>query len=123
MCQEVGHTLGLDHQDENFDNPNLNTCMDYTRKPESNQHPNDHDYEELGIIYAHPDSTTTVKQISMSGNMPSAMTEIDYSERAQWGKLIRSSKNGLKEVYQLDFGGGHKIITVVIWAEGKGRGR
>ena len=30
MCQEVGHTLGLDHQDEIFDNVNLGTCMDYT---------------------------------------------------------------------------------------------
>src|SRR3990167_9061656 len=51
MCQEVGHTLGLDHQDEAFDNPNLNTCMDYTNNPESNQLPNAHDYDELGIIY------------------------------------------------------------------------
>src|SRR5262245_26631587 len=39
-CQEVGHTFGLDHQDEIFDNANLNTCMDYTNSPESNQHPN-----------------------------------------------------------------------------------
>jgi hypothetical protein len=30
MCQEVGHTFGLAHQDENFTNPNLGTCMDYT---------------------------------------------------------------------------------------------
>src|SRR5512144_2970387 len=30
MCQEVGHTFGLDHQDENFYNANLGTCMDYT---------------------------------------------------------------------------------------------
>ena len=27
-CQEVGHTLGLDHQDTNFNNANLGTCMD-----------------------------------------------------------------------------------------------
>lgn len=38
-CQEVGHTLGLDHQDENFDNANLGTCMDYTSNPGTNQHP------------------------------------------------------------------------------------
>ncbi|MGC4939945.1 hypothetical protein [Kribbella sp. DT2] len=25
MCQEVGHTYGLDHQDTNFNNPNLGT--------------------------------------------------------------------------------------------------
>jgi predicted Zn-dependent protease len=28
MCQEVGHTFGLDHQDETFNNPNLGSCMD-----------------------------------------------------------------------------------------------
>ena len=60
MCQEVGHTLGLDHQDENFDNPNLGTCMDYTSDPGTNQHPNQHDYDELEAIYAHLDTTTTV---------------------------------------------------------------
>lgn len=32
-CQEVGHTFGLDHRDENFDNGNLGTCMDYTNDP------------------------------------------------------------------------------------------
>ena len=51
MCQEVGHDFGLDHQDENFNNPNLGTCMDYTNDPSTNQHPNAHDYEELNIIY------------------------------------------------------------------------
>ena len=105
MCQEVGHTLGLDHQDENFSNPNLGTCMDYTNDPSTNQHPNTHDYEELAIIYAHLDSTTTVAQASASAAaMPRAMVDHDYAERSQWGKLIRSSKNGLKEVYMLDFG-------------------
>ena len=34
MCQEVGHDFGLDHQDENFDNANLGTCMDYTNDPD-----------------------------------------------------------------------------------------
>ena len=59
MCQEVGHTLGLDHQDETFDNGNLNTCMDYTNSPDSNQHPNTHDYYQLTTIYQHPDSSNT----------------------------------------------------------------
>ncbi|MBI2682851.1 MAG: hypothetical protein HYX26_06475, partial [Acidobacteriales bacterium] len=59
-CQEVGHALGLDHQDATFDNPNLNTCMDYTNNPASNQHPNSHDYDELVTIYSHLDSSTTV---------------------------------------------------------------
>jgi hypothetical protein len=68
MCQEVGHTLGLDHQDENFDNANLGTCMDYTSNPGTNQHPNKHDYDELVIIYSHLDSTTTISAGTVPGN-------------------------------------------------------
>src|SRR5262249_8331454 len=66
-CQEIGHTFGLDHQDENFSNPNLGTCMDYTNDPDGtiygqldNTHPNQHDYDELVTIYSHKDSTSTV---------------------------------------------------------------
>ena len=28
-----------------------------------------------------------------------------------------------RELYELDFGGGHKVFTFVIWAEGEERGR
>src|SRR5215218_8049977 len=73
MCQEVGHTFGLDHQDENFNNTNLGTCMDYTNDPSgtlgtngtlSNEHPNPHDYDQLVTIYSHLDNTTTVAPAS-----------------------------------------------------------
>ncbi|MGH9153860.1 MAG: hypothetical protein ACRD03_16005, partial [Acidimicrobiales bacterium] len=60
MCQEIGHTFGLHHQDEAFGNPNLGTCMDYTGDPSSNQHPNQHDYDMLETIYDHLDGSTTV---------------------------------------------------------------
>ena len=66
-CQEVGHAFGLDHQDENFNNANLGTCMDYTNSPGTNQHPNQHDYAQLESIYAHLDSTTTLSQGAPSG--------------------------------------------------------
>jgi hypothetical protein len=55
-CQEVGHTYGLAHQDENFTNPNLGTCMDYTNNWGTNQHPNTHDYNQLATIYSHTDT-------------------------------------------------------------------
>ena len=124
MCQEVGHTFGLDHQDENFNNPNLGTCMDYTSNPlgpPSNLHPNQHDYDELVTIYTDHDTTTTVGQTA--NNMPPAASEIDFSGPAQWGKLIRSTNDGRTELFELDFGGGHKVFTFVTWAEGEERGR
>lgn len=59
MCQEIAHTFGLDHQDVTFDNENLGTCMDYTNDPDgsisnngvSNEHPNQHDRDQLKSIY------------------------------------------------------------------------
>ena len=122
-CQEVGHTLGLDHQDENFSNPNLGTCMDYTNDPSTNQHPNKHDYDELSIIYSHLDSTTTIGSSTAASAHPPAMNSIDLMNRGQWGRLVRSSASGRHEVYELDFGGGNKVFTFVTWAEGFERGR
>jgi hypothetical protein len=34
--------------------------MDYTNDPTTNQHPNQHDYDELVTIYSHLDSFTTI---------------------------------------------------------------
>jgi len=53
-CQELGHDVGLDHQDEDFNNQSLFTCMDYQDPPYP--YPNAHDYEQLEIIYGHTDS-------------------------------------------------------------------
>jgi hypothetical protein len=115
-CQEIAHDFGLDHQDEDFNNVNLGTCMDYTSNPESNQHPDDHDFAELEAIYAHGDSTSTIGA-SLPKNMPPAMGDIDFDSPGQWGQLVRSSRNGRVEVFEQDFGGGHKVVTHVFWAD------
>ena len=112
-CQEIGHTFGLDHQDENFNNANLGTCMDYTNDPGTNQHPNQHDYDELAIIYSHFDSTTTLSQ-SISSS--AAADADDDDEPKNWGVLVKSSRDGRTSVYEMDHGNGHKEITFVIWA-------
>lgn len=119
MCQEVGHILGLDHQDEDFNNTPLGTCMDYSSDPFPNQHPIDHDYEQLEIIYSHLDNIA-VDPSFLANQFPSIMMD-DLETPAQWGKLIRRSKQGLTEIYELDLGRGHKMFTFVIWA-GKAHG-
>lgn len=109
-CQEIGHTFGLDHQDENFANANLGTCMDYTNDPSTNQHPNDHDYEELAIIYGgHTDPTTTLK------NSPSVSGQV-LEAPSQWGQLMRTTRGGRSQVFERDFGNGERVVTFVIWA-------
>src|SRR5215212_9763269 len=142
MCQEVGHTFGLDHQDENFNNTNLGTCMDYTNDPSgtlgtngtlSNEHPNQGDYDELLCVYApaynrvmlsttthsctgtgHLDRTTTVGSASAASQLPAAASRGSFNSRAQWGRLVEESPNGKLELWERSFGGGAKVVTWVI---------
>lgn len=117
MCQEVGHTLGLDHQDEVFNNENLGTCMDYTSNPATNHHPNQHDYDQLEIIYAHTDSTSTIAAAT-SATVPVSISTLDADpdSRRAWGTLVRSRNGGRTETYERNLGHGQKLITHVIWA-------
>ena len=128
MCQEVAHTFGLDHQDEIFNNNNLGTCMDYTDDPTgvtrgglSNEHPNQHDYDQLVTIYAKEQKTggggsSDCNPKSPKCNPASAVdiaSLIQMEGPAQWGRLV--SGHGAQEVYELDFGGGRRVITFVTW--------
>lgn len=122
MCQEVGHTFGLDHQDEIFNNTNLGTCMDYTDDPSgllknqlSNEHLNTHDYDQLGIIYGHLDALTT--NFSKKSLAPASVgDDIDTSNPSEWGKVIRKSSDGRSSLHERDLGKGNKVFTFVIWA-------
>lgn len=113
-CQEIGHTFGMGHQDENFNNGNLDTCMDYTSNPESNQHPNQHDYELLESIYSHLDADSGDGGDSGdTGCNPRSPKCNPAVVPAGWGRLV--SKHGPQEVFELDLGNGNKIITHVTW--------
>ena len=108
-CQEVGHTFGLAHQDENFNNANLGTCMDYTNSPSTNQHPNQHDYDQLVTIYSHVDSTTTVGAAAPSGAANGA-------SNSEFGREVSRSADGRTSVFVRELGNGQRLITHVFWA-------
>lgn len=115
MCQEIGHAFGLDHQDEVFGNADLGTCMDYSNNPDPNQHPNDHDYEELQKIYEHLDGGSSGGDEPPNkgrGKKPKGQG-IDQSA---WGRRVAVSNNGHTSVHVLKVGGGKRIVTFVIWA-------
>jgi hypothetical protein len=120
MCQEVGHTFGLGHQDEDFGNANFGTCMDYTSLPfgpPNNLALNQHDYDQLDAIYAHLDGYTTLRQTPSAAAMPPGSESIDFNQPAQWGTLMRSFNDGRTAVYERDLGDGYRVITFVIRAE------
>lgn len=128
MCQEVGHTFGLNHQDENFFNVNLGTCMDYTGDPTGggglngtldNEHPNQHDYNELDLIYNHLDTSTTLGSVLSSIRARTTPTQNDISPDTEenWGHAIKNSHDGRNSLYENDLGKGQKMFTFVVWAK------
>jgi hypothetical protein len=114
-CQEVAHDFGLGHQDENFDNANKGSCMDYTSDPSgaskgqlSNEHPNYHDFQQLDQIYNHVESAGAGAPTATqgAGNAPS-----------EWGRLVHSNSNGRVQVYERNLGNAGIMITHVFWAD------
>jgi hypothetical protein len=99
MCQEIGHTFGLDHQDES--GADLGTCMDYASNPDAdNMHPNTHDYEQLASIYAHVDGSTTIAaSLRGAGSAPAVGTN--------WVDTSTIVKR---------FADGSRLITFIVWA-------
>ncbi len=115
MCQEVAHTFGLDHQ--STDGSSQNSCMDYFSNTGANAgsilstKPNQHDFDELNIIYQHLDSTTTVAAMAALAATTSDVTDDPIS----WGHRIRQSANGRSSHYERLNGDGSKTITHVYW--------
>ena len=124
-CQEIGHDFGLDHPDENFDNVNLGTCMDYTRAPQggvyngfdyglSNEHPNAHDYDQLLTTYSHNDGFTSATPMAVRGAAPSS--EPAGVSPAEWGNPVRRDSLGRPIVFVKTLGPGQLKVTHVTWA-------
>lgn len=121
VCQEVAHTFGLDHQSE--DGSSQNSCMDYFSNTGANAtstlstRPNAHDFDELDIIYAHPDSITTVATTTTSPSKPgrNKSVEVLSDDPSSWGRLIRQSKNGRSSTYERRISDGSKVLTHVYW--------
>lgn len=117
MCQEIGHTFGLGHQDES--GASLGTCMDYADDSTNSQHPNAHDYDQLEAIYAHLDSSgggggcNPRNPNCNSGNRGNAGVDVDLDNPSEWGQLVRTE--GRTAIYERQFGN-QRMITFVIWA-------
>ena len=111
MCQEVGHDFGLDHQDVNFNNGNLGTCMDYTNDPDgppSNEHPNQHDYDQLASIYLHLDGS--------GGGKPCNPHKPNCQSRVGNAPPFSQASRANGDLYVDVLPNGGRRITHVFWA-------
>ncbi len=130
-CQEVGHTFGLGHQDEDFNNTNLGTCMDYTNDPDgstpgqlNNEQPNEHDFAMLESIYGHLNSTDSDNGGSNGGGNGNgngrgkpaeAGANIDLDDPSSWGQAVKKDALGNNSVYEKVLNNGTVIVTHVTW--------
>lgn len=135
ICQEIGHTFGLDHQ--STDGTSLNTCMDYYHNTSASDtkstHPNAGDYDELLCIYdpasngktltsgphtclgtGHLDSSSTVSTTTARIHGVSGIID-DFNSPSAWGTLVRS--DGRESLFANDLGAGNKLFTFVTWAK------
>jgi len=112
MCQEIGHDYGLGHQDENQNDDLTNSCMEYTNDPTGNEHPDQHDYDQLLLIYNHTESSSTTASktaSSGSGNTP-----------AEWGRAIDHDAHGRPHMFMRPTSDGQVMITHVYWVPKEG---
>jgi hypothetical protein len=117
-CQELGHNVGLAHQDENFYNQSLYSCMDYQDPPYPN--PDDHDREQLKAIYGHVDSYNSYASSGSGGGgggckgraCQSGQDGVDIG----WGMSL--GRRGAHEVFLRIDPHGIRHLTHVRWVEG-----
>lgn len=107
-CQEIGHDYGLGHQDENSNDDRTNSCMEYTNVPAGNEHPDQHDYDQLLVQYNHTDTSAPA---AVSGQALG-------NTMADWGRSIGRDKQGRANEFERDLGNGMKVVTHVTWLPG-----
>lgn len=127
MCQEIAHDFGLGHQDENFNNGNLGSCMDYTGDPDgppSNEHPNQHDFDWLQTIYSQTDSTTTIgSTLAPAPGRSGTAQDEGPNNPAEFGQPTgRRDGQGRNDLFVKTLPNGQRLFTHVFWTLG-GPGR
>jgi hypothetical protein len=126
LCQEVGHPFGLDHQDVTFDNANLGSCMDYTNDPDggpggasetdpSNEHPNQHDYDQLATIYGHTDGKNTFTRATRFAAPKASADNGDDDDLG--APADKKDGKGRVILFVKELGGGAKKFTWVKWSD------
>ena len=112
-CQEIGHDYGLAHVNENFNDPNTGSCMDYTNDPArndgagTNEYPNAHDYSLLESIYNHSHALALpFDEMRADATRPTTIQEF-MAKADQWGEPIAFDQEGRPTTFFLRTGPNH----------------
>lgn len=81
--------------------------------------PNQHDFDEMSIISAHFDVTSTVLQlaaeVAATSQGPGAANRAITDDPQSWGQLVRQSVSGRSSHDERENGDGSKNVTHVLW--------
>lgn len=130
VCQEVGHTFGLDHQDTS--GASYGTCMDYYQNTSASDStsttPDQGDYDELDCIYNKADAGKTLTYSGGGGHHSHTCTGTGHDDgfttvgaatagghgHAAAGSVV--SSNRYESVYVAHLRSGLTQVTYVRWA-------
>jgi hypothetical protein len=121
VCQEVGHTFGLDHQDTS--GASLNTCMDYFSNTGTNAaspsstHPNLHDYGELTLIYNHKDTYNSYSTAAAVAAGKLGVPGKGGPEGVDGNGTPSGASPERGNWYVEDLGNGAHLVTHILWTE------
>lgn len=132
-CQEIGHDYGLAHQNENFSTDETTSCMEYTSRPADNEHPDQHDYDQLLSIYSGGGGGDTGGggkggkgggngggKGGRKGKNRLSLPDVGNTP-ASWGRAVEYLANGKPHKFEKTVNG-IKFVTHVTWAPDKGDG-
>jgi hypothetical protein len=105
ICRELGRVYGLAPRDQDPSTDSTASCMEPTNSPAGNEHPDQHDYDQLLAIYSHVDAaaTTAASQVTIGNSAP------------EWGRAIGRDLQGRANLFERDLGNGERVVARVTW--------
>ena len=132
---KTGHALGLGHTDEDFNNPDLGNCLDYTDNLDANKHPDEGLYQTLLDLYGPVPESVGVRNLrnqrqSVSGQNTNTFPHHLHEKRQEAvEKLLKRRDNNAHEdgwrllhrkehgeAHELDLGEGYKVQVHMLLA-------
>jgi hypothetical protein len=112
LCEELGHTIGLDHPEPGT----TGGCVMGYADDKPIVSPSAHDYQMIESHYAitdqHKDKTTTVGTTTAVAARDE--TEIDASK---WGRVLKLDDRGRPSVYGKEVAPGQMVTTFVVYPD------
>ena len=140
MCHELGHAFGLAHLDEDFYNPNLGSCMDYSADVAGTPDNRDPGHQDWAVLtsssmygaptvsvdrdpiadrFRVPDPSRDRGSLVRSGLYGAQMVAPPERDllRGRHGGVLGYDAEGRPNAFVKDLRGGRKL-TFVMWADG-----